>query len=80
MIEISDHAKEAMADDEITEEEVKQCLVYGELEIMQFVGEELRYGKKLDLKNKIILVIYTLKEDVERVITAYVIRRKRWQP
>ncbi len=79
MIEISDHARKAMADDDITEAEVKICLTQGELEIKQFVNREMRYGTKLELKDKTIMVIYTLHEKVERVITAYVIRRKKWR-
>jgi hypothetical protein len=79
MIEFSDHARRAMQDDEISEEEVEACLKYGELEIKQRVNGELRYGKQIELKNKIIMVIYTIRGNIDRIITAYIIRRKKWQ-
>ena len=80
MIEISEHAEKAMSDGGITEDEVRSCLEHGELEIKQFVNGEMRYGIKLELKDKTIMVIYTLREKVQRVITCYVIRRKKqWQ-
>ncbi len=79
MIVISDHARKAMDDDGITEEELTSCLEHGQLEIKQFVSGELRYGKKVELKNKTIMVIYTQKKEVIRVITCYTIQRKRWQ-
>lgn len=74
---ISDHARKEMEQSGICEEEVQQCLKHGELEIRQVVKGETRYGKKLILKDKTIIVIYTLREEEERVITAYVIRRKK---
>ena len=80
MIEISEHAEKAMSDDGITEDEVRNCLEHGELEIKQFVKDEIRYGQKLELKEKTILVIYTLRGKIQRVITCYIIRRKKqWQ-
>ena len=78
MIYLSEHARKAMADDEITEEEVNTCLEHGELEIKQQVKGEFRWGKKLSLKDKTIMVIYTEKESTKRVITCYTIRRKKW--
>jgi len=78
MIQISDHARKAMDDDAISEDEVNQCLDQGELEIKQVVNGEMRYGKKLELKEKTIMVIYT-HSDIDRIITTYVIRRKKWQ-
>jgi len=80
MIERSSHAEGAMESDGISEEEVRHCLENGELEIRQVVGGETRYGKQLELKDKKIMVIYSLLRDVQRVITAYTIQRKRtWQ-
>jgi len=79
MIEISEHARKAMDDDDITEDEVRQCMEHGELEIKQSVKGEIRYGKKLELKDKTIMVIYTIKNDKERIVTCYIIRRKsKW--
>jgi len=63
----------------ITEDEIKACLEHGTLEIKQFVKNELSYGKKLQFKDKTIIVIYTNVKDKIRVITAYPIRRKKWQ-
>lgn len=79
MIEFSDHAREAMEEDEISEEEVEACLKHGELEIKQLVNGEMRYGKQIELKDKVMMVIYTLRKGVDRIITAYTIRRKKWQ-
>lgn len=79
MIEISEHAREEMEDDGITEDEVEECLEHGELEIKQIVKGEMRYGKKRELKDKTIIMIYTYKEGIQRVITGYTVRRKRWQ-
>ena len=78
--EISDHAKEAMEDDKINEEEVKQCLEHGGLQIKEIVHGETRYGKQLELKDKKLMVIYTIRGEIYRVITAYTIQRKQtWQ-
>ena len=77
--EISDHARDEMESSNITEDEVKACLEYGILEIKQFVKSELRYGKKIQFKNKTIIVIYTKTQDKIRIITAYLIMRKKWQ-
>ncbi|MEK6834785.1 MAG: DUF4258 domain-containing protein [Nanoarchaeota archaeon] len=76
--EISDHARDEMESSNIIEDEVKACLEYGNLEIKQSVKNELRYGKKIQLKDKTIIVIYTKVKDKIRVITAYPIRRKKW--
>ena len=75
----SGHAREEMQNARISEEEVKGCIEHGELEIKEVVQGETRWGKKLDLKDKTIMVIYTLRENEERIITTYVIRRKKWQ-
>ena len=62
----------------ISKDEVKACLENGSLEIKQFIKGEIRYGKKLEFKDKIIMVIYTQINDKIRVITTYLIRRKKW--
>ena len=74
---ISDHARKEMEQSGISEEEISQCLKHGELEIREVVKGETRYGKKLILKEKTIMVIYTLRKEEERVITAYIVRRKK---
>ena len=74
---IPPYAKKAMQDDGINEEEVRHCLKHGELEIKQLVKGEIRYGKRLDLKHISFMVIYTLRNNKERVITVYSIRRKK---
>ncbi|MEK6921692.1 MAG: DUF4258 domain-containing protein [Nanoarchaeota archaeon] len=76
---ISDHAKEEMEASGITEEEVKACLENGELEIKQIVDGETRYGNKIMLKDKTIIVIYTYRGEEKRIITAYPVwRKKKW--
>ena len=77
--ELSSHAQKEMENSDITEDEIKSCLEHGELEIKQFVGGELRYGKKLELKDKTIMVIYTFIKTKIRVITVYPIKRKKWK-
>lgn len=74
---LSEHALKAMKDSGITEEEVKTCIINGELEIKQIVKGEVRYGKRMDYKDKTIIVIYLHKKDEEYVITTYPVRRKR---
>lgn len=79
MIDIPEHARKEMEDDGITDDEVKVCLKHGSLEIKQVVQGEMRYGKRLELKDKIIVVIYTYRNETTRVVTCYTIRRKKWQ-
>ncbi len=78
MIDIPAHARKEMEDDDISEEEVQWCLEHGELEIKELVNGEMRYGKRLALKDKTIMVIYTYRDEITRVITCYTIRRKKW--
>lgn len=75
---ISDHAREEMEQAGITADEVRQCLEHGTAIINDFVRGEPRYGKQLDAKEKTIVVIYTLRDNEERVITAYPLQRKKW--
>jgi hypothetical protein len=76
---ISDHARDEMQQAGISEDEVIQCLAHGELHRRIIVKGESRYAKRHVFKDKTIEVIYTLRGDEERVITAYPIRRKKWQ-
>ncbi len=76
---ISEHVKEEMRASGITEEEVKECVEHGDLEIKQVVNGETRYGNKLAMKNKTIIVIYTYRGEEKRIITAYPVwRKKKW--
>ena len=61
----------------ITEDEVVQCLQHGELAFSNVINGERRYGKKIALKEKTIMVVCTLRNNEERVITAYDIQRKK---
>ncbi len=79
MITFSQHAEEEMLKDGISKEEAEACLEHGELVIKQVVKGELRYGKQLQLENKEIVVIYTLRKEETRVVTCYTVRRKKWQ-
>lgn len=74
---VSSHAKEEMQRSNISEEEIIQCLQHGELIIKQVIAGEMRYGKQIDFKEKRIVVIYTHQQDNERIITTYLVRRKR---
>jgi len=76
---ISDHAKEEMLKDSITEDEVRQCLEYGNIEIAECVHDEMRYGRRFAFKDRSIMVVYTLRNNEERIITVYSIRKKKWQ-
>ncbi len=80
MIDVPDHARKEMENDGITEEEVCWCLEHGDLEIKELVKGEMRYGKKLELKDKTMMVIYTFRGEVTRVVTCYTIgRKKQWR-
>ena len=76
---LSEHARKEMLQDRIDEAEIKACLEYGKLVIKQLVKEEMRYGRQLEPKNKRIIAIYTHEKSERRIITAYAVRRKRWQ-
>lgn len=80
MITFSDHAKNEIVASGITEEEVRECIEHGEREIKQVVDGETRYGNKLELKDKTIIVIYTYRGEETRIITCYPVwRKKTWQ-
>jgi uncharacterized DUF497 family protein len=76
---ISPHARDRMKKKGITEEEIKTCLVDGKLTIQQIVKGETRYGKIVELKDKKLVVIYTIEKNGEdRIITCYPIKKKRF--
>ncbi len=62
----------------ISEEEVRECIEHGSLEFRDFVKEEIRIGKKLEFNDKTIIVVYTVQQGQERIITVYRLRRKKW--
>ena len=74
---IPDHARGEMEQSGISEEEVRTCLEYGESIIKQLVKGEMRYGKEMAFKDKKIIVIYTYRDNEERVVTVYPVRRKK---
>lgn len=74
---ITDHAWAEMEQSGISEEEVSTCLTQGTSIIRQLVQREMRYGKQIDFKGKRIIVIYTLQNQEEKVITVYPVRRKK---
>lgn len=76
---ISDHAQQKMYMLEISEEEILACLDYGDLISEQVVNGEMRYAKRLGLKDKILILVYAVRETEKRVITCYKLRRKKWQ-
>ncbi len=76
---ISVNARDEMQQAGITEDEVIQCLEHGELHRHIIVKGESRYAKRCVFEDKTIEVIYTLRGDEARIITAYPIRRKKWQ-
>ena len=79
MIAISPHAEEEMKKSGINKEEIEQCIGEGKLITKQIVKGKMRYGKRLDLKDRKIVVIYAIdKRGNEKVITCYPIRRKKW--
>jgi len=77
MIVFAPHAIREMLRREISREEALQCLNYGRLIIRQIVNGETRYGKRIELKDKTIIVIYLYKDSTTKIITCYPIRRKR---
>ncbi|MEK6960027.1 MAG: DUF4258 domain-containing protein [Nanoarchaeota archaeon] len=79
IIEISDHAMQAMAQDGLSEELVRRCVEHGELKFKNAVDGEMRYAHSLVLEECSLIVIYTVRGDVHRVVTAYLVRgKKRW--
>ena len=78
MIVLSPHARSAMEEHSITEDAIRTALEHGECCIKMQVGKELRYGNKLELKDKTIVVIYTHQEEATRIITCYPLRRRKW--
>ncbi|MCX6709122.1 MAG: DUF4258 domain-containing protein [Candidatus Woesearchaeota archaeon] len=73
---LSVHAKERMLSKNISEDEVLQCLDFGVLKATNCVEGEIRHYKRLDLKEKSVVVIYTFENDELRVITVYAIINK----
>lgn len=74
---LSDHAIHEMFHSAISEEEVQYCLDYGKLIAKQYVKGEMRYLKRIEFKDRKIIVIYTYVGHEEKVITTYPIKRKK---
>jgi len=79
LIIITDHARVAMLHDDTSEEEIERCLERGYLKFKEKVKGEMRYAKQIDFKNKSILVVFTYRNNEERIITTYKINKKKWQ-
>jgi len=77
MVVFSPHAIREMLRRKISLEEALHCLNHGELIIRQNVKGETRYGKRIELRDKTILVIYVHENTTTKVITCYPIKRKR---
>lgn len=78
MITFSEHVRIAMEKHGISEEEVREVLEHGTCIIREIVDGERRYGNELLKKGRIIIVIYTYRDDATRIITCYGKRRKQW--
>ena len=76
---LSDHAREEMLKDGISEEDVRQCLEHGRVIIENCVNGEMRYGEKLAMKDRSVIAIYTFRLGEPRVITAYTVNDQRWR-
>ena len=76
---LSEHAKEEMLADGISEEEVRQCIEHGTKIIKDCVNGEMRYGKRLAMKDWSVIAIYTFRQGETRVITAYTVNDQRWR-
>lgn len=74
---ISKHAEERMKKEDITKEEIKRCLIDGEIIIKKVIKGEMRYLKEVDLKHRKLIVVYTIRNGEERVITCYPKRKRR---
>ncbi len=74
-VEISPHAREAMAKHDVSDDEVHAALaIEPRLEIE--IKGELRYGSVMVQKTRKLVVIWTPRKNGRRVITCYPLRRK----
>ncbi|MBI2147172.1 DUF4258 domain-containing protein [Candidatus Woesearchaeota archaeon] len=76
---VSEHAQQEMQASGISKEEIIACLENGELEYQKVIHGEMRYLRRIDFKDKTIMVAYTYRESEIRVITCYNHNRKKWQ-
>jgi len=76
---LSEHARQEMQASGVSEEEIIACLEHGELEYQKVIRGEMRYLRRIDFKDKTIMVAYTYQESETRVITCYTHNRKKWQ-
>ena len=76
---LSEHAKQAMLDDDISESEVRECLEHGKLSTQGAIKGEPRFVRTYELKGRKVVVVSTLDCDEVRVITVYAIWSKKWR-
>jgi len=76
---ISEHALGRMSSKGISEEEVKKCVYEGVLKTRNVVNGEMRQVTELQMKDKTLVTIHTFDGLERRVITVYLLARKRWQ-
>jgi len=76
MIVVSPHARSAMQEHAITEDDVMAALVDGSTEFEIFVKGEKRYGNVLIQKHRTVVVVWTYRNSKKRIITCYPLRRE----
>lgn len=76
MIEISPHARSAMEEHAISEDEITAALIDGKTEFEIFTKGEKRYGNVFIEKQRKIMVIWTWHNKNKRIITCYPLRRE----
>ena len=74
-IEISPHARKAMARHDVSEDEIRAAL-WQEPEFEIIVEGERRYGCVLVQKMRKLMVIWSSRGNAKRVVTCYPLRRK----
>jgi len=75
---ISDHAKDRMSRKGISEEEVKKCAYEGILRTKTVINGEIRHVNVLQMKDKTIVTVQTFESLERKIITVYLLMRKRW--
>lgn len=76
MVVISPHARDAMQQHAITEDDVMAALMDGKTEFEIFVKGEKRYGNMLIQKHRKIVVVWAYRNSKKRIITCYPLRRE----
>jgi len=73
---ISKHARKRMEERKVTEEEIKKCITDGEIVLRKVIKNEMRFTRSIDLADKRLSVVYTVKNNEERVITCFPVKRE----